>query len=200
LCFRLPTRDPQPGDRQPSGPPGVQPGPDRRDCGLVPGNHGRSGCHAVRPGHQPGRAPRGIFDTELFTEDRGRAAIFLPCDPLPQPAGRVSTTVIPPANRSWLADLPIPDQAITINNRWYEIRRARGPVEWPTSRLLENTTQAHTKNSPGCPAIAFGVVLSVTLTPWPGRVRQSGAISPVSSSALRRFHSPYGRVKARSGA
>jgi DNA-binding transcriptional MerR regulator/effector-binding domain-containing protein len=39
----------------------------------------------------------GIFDTELFTEDRGRATIFLPCDPLPQPVGRVSTTVIPPA-------------------------------------------------------------------------------------------------------
>jgi DNA-binding transcriptional MerR regulator len=39
----------------------------------------------------------GIFDTELFTEDRGRVTIFLPCDPLPQPVGRVSTTVIPPA-------------------------------------------------------------------------------------------------------
>jgi DNA-binding transcriptional MerR regulator len=39
----------------------------------------------------------GIFDTELFTEDRGRVTIFLPCDPLPQPVGRVSTAVIPPA-------------------------------------------------------------------------------------------------------
>jgi len=39
----------------------------------------------------------GVFDTELFTEDRGRATIFLPCDPLPQPIGRVSATVIPPA-------------------------------------------------------------------------------------------------------
>jgi len=37
----------------------------------------------------------GIFDTELFTEDRGRVTIFLPCDPLPQPVGRVSTTIIP---------------------------------------------------------------------------------------------------------
>ena len=39
----------------------------------------------------------GVFDTELFTEDRGRATIFLPCDPLPQPIGRVSASVIPAA-------------------------------------------------------------------------------------------------------
>jgi DNA-binding transcriptional MerR regulator len=39
----------------------------------------------------------GIFDTELFTEDRGRATVFLPCDPLPEPIGRASTAVIPPA-------------------------------------------------------------------------------------------------------
>lgn len=44
----------------------------------------------------------GVFDTELFTEDRGRATIFLPCDPLPQPIGRVSTTVIPPAELATL--------------------------------------------------------------------------------------------------
>jgi len=39
----------------------------------------------------------GVFETELFTEDRGRATIFLPCDPVPQPIGRVNATVIPPA-------------------------------------------------------------------------------------------------------
>src|SRR5579863_7794791 len=39
----------------------------------------------------------GIFDTELFTQDRGRITIFLACDPLPQPVGRVGTTIIPPA-------------------------------------------------------------------------------------------------------
>jgi DNA-binding transcriptional MerR regulator/effector-binding domain-containing protein len=39
----------------------------------------------------------GIFDTELFTEDRGRATIFLPCDPVPQAIGRVSAAVIPAA-------------------------------------------------------------------------------------------------------
>ncbi|MEZ0114441.1 DNA-binding transcriptional MerR regulator [Catenulispora sp. EB89] len=39
----------------------------------------------------------GIFGTELFTEGRGRVTIYLPSDPLPQPVGRVSTTVIPPA-------------------------------------------------------------------------------------------------------
>ena len=39
----------------------------------------------------------GVFDTELFTEDRGRATVFLPCDRVTQPIGRVSATVIPPA-------------------------------------------------------------------------------------------------------
>ena len=39
----------------------------------------------------------GVFETELFTEDRGRATIFLPCDTAPQPIGRVSAAVIPPA-------------------------------------------------------------------------------------------------------
>jgi DNA-binding transcriptional MerR regulator len=39
----------------------------------------------------------GVFDTELFTEDRGRATIFLPCDPVPASIGRVRASVIPPA-------------------------------------------------------------------------------------------------------
>ena len=39
----------------------------------------------------------GIFETDLFTEDRGRATVFLPCDPLPEAIGRVSAAVIPPA-------------------------------------------------------------------------------------------------------
>jgi DNA-binding transcriptional MerR regulator len=39
----------------------------------------------------------GVYDTELFTEDRGRATVFVPCDPVHQPIGRVSATVIPPA-------------------------------------------------------------------------------------------------------
>jgi DNA-binding transcriptional MerR regulator len=39
----------------------------------------------------------GVYDTELFTEGRGRVTIFIPCDSLSQPVGRVSTTVIPPA-------------------------------------------------------------------------------------------------------
>ena len=47
----------------------------------------------------------GIFDTELFTEDRGRATIFLPCDPLPQPVGRVRTTVVPPAELATIVHL-----------------------------------------------------------------------------------------------
>ena len=47
----------------------------------------------------------GVFDTQLFTEDRGRVTIFLPCDPLPQPVGRVSTTVIPPAELATIVHL-----------------------------------------------------------------------------------------------
>jgi DNA-binding transcriptional MerR regulator len=39
----------------------------------------------------------GVFDTELFTDDRGRATIFLPCHPSPRSVGRVNITVIPPA-------------------------------------------------------------------------------------------------------
>ncbi|WP_370148149.1 MerR family transcriptional regulator [Streptacidiphilus sp. EB129] len=48
-------------------------------------------------GINPAGSLGGIYDTELFTEGRGRVTIFLPSDPLPQPVGRVSTTVIPPA-------------------------------------------------------------------------------------------------------
>jgi DNA-binding transcriptional MerR regulator/effector-binding domain-containing protein len=39
----------------------------------------------------------GIFSMELFTEERGLASIFFPCDPSPKPLGRVTTTDIPPA-------------------------------------------------------------------------------------------------------
>jgi DNA-binding transcriptional MerR regulator len=39
----------------------------------------------------------GVFDTELFTYERGRATIFLPCHPSPRRLGRVGFTVIPPA-------------------------------------------------------------------------------------------------------
>jgi effector-binding domain-containing protein len=47
----------------------------------------------------------GIYDTELFTEGRGRVTIFLACDPLPRPVGRVSTTVIPPAELATIVHL-----------------------------------------------------------------------------------------------
>ena len=39
----------------------------------------------------------GIFESELFTEEQGRATIFYPCDLLPKPIGRVATSLIPPA-------------------------------------------------------------------------------------------------------
>jgi DNA-binding transcriptional MerR regulator/effector-binding domain-containing protein len=47
----------------------------------------------------------GVFDTELFTEGRGRVTIFLACDPLPRPVGRVGTTVIPPAELATIVHL-----------------------------------------------------------------------------------------------
>jgi DNA-binding transcriptional MerR regulator len=56
-------------------------------------------------GIKPAGPLGGIFDTELFTEDRGRVTIFLPCDPLPRPVGRVSTTVIPPAELATIVHL-----------------------------------------------------------------------------------------------
>jgi DNA-binding transcriptional MerR regulator len=39
----------------------------------------------------------GVFSTELFTNERGEATIFLPCHSSPRPVGRVRTAVIPPA-------------------------------------------------------------------------------------------------------
>ena len=48
-------------------------------------------------GINPAEPLGGIYDTELFTDDRGQVTIFIPCDPLPQQVGRVSATVIPPA-------------------------------------------------------------------------------------------------------
>jgi DNA-binding transcriptional MerR regulator len=48
-------------------------------------------------GISPAGPAGGVFETEIFTEDRGRATIFLACDPMPESIGRVSASVIPPA-------------------------------------------------------------------------------------------------------
>jgi DNA-binding transcriptional MerR regulator len=48
-------------------------------------------------GISPAGPMGGIFDAELLNEGEGRVTIFLPSDPLPQPVGRVSTAIIPPA-------------------------------------------------------------------------------------------------------
>jgi DNA-binding transcriptional MerR regulator len=56
-------------------------------------------------GIKPAGPLGGIFDAELFTEGRGRVTIFLPSDPLPQPVGRVSTTVIPQAELATIVHL-----------------------------------------------------------------------------------------------
>ena len=39
----------------------------------------------------------GVYESEFFTDDRGRATVFYPCHSPPRPIGRVSTAVIPPA-------------------------------------------------------------------------------------------------------
>jgi DNA-binding transcriptional MerR regulator len=44
---------------------------------------------------QPSGPAGGIYSTELFTDERGQATLFLPCDPLPRPVGRLSLTTIP---------------------------------------------------------------------------------------------------------
>jgi DNA-binding transcriptional MerR regulator len=48
-------------------------------------------------GLSPAGPVGGIFEAELLNEGKGRVTIFLPSDPLPQPVGRVSTAIIPPA-------------------------------------------------------------------------------------------------------
>lgn len=39
----------------------------------------------------------GVFEAELFTDERGRATVFYPCHQSPRPVGRVGTDVIPSA-------------------------------------------------------------------------------------------------------
>ena len=39
----------------------------------------------------------GIYESEFFTDERGRATVFYPCQASPQPVGRVTTAVIPSA-------------------------------------------------------------------------------------------------------
>ena len=39
----------------------------------------------------------GVYESELFTDDRGRATVFYPCHSSPRPVGRVTTAVIPSA-------------------------------------------------------------------------------------------------------
>jgi DNA-binding transcriptional MerR regulator/effector-binding domain-containing protein len=69
------------------------------------GAMGEVAATVTAQGISPAGPLGGIFDTELFTEDRGRVTIFLPCDPLPRPVGRVGTTVIPPAELATIVHL-----------------------------------------------------------------------------------------------
>lgn len=46
-------------------------------------------------GITPAGHPVGIFANDLYAQERGTATVFVPCDPLPRPAGRVTTAVLP---------------------------------------------------------------------------------------------------------
>jgi effector-binding domain-containing protein len=39
----------------------------------------------------------GVYESEFFTDDRGRATVFYPCHSSPRPVGRVTTALIPSA-------------------------------------------------------------------------------------------------------
>jgi DNA-binding transcriptional MerR regulator/effector-binding domain-containing protein len=76
---------------------------DRRDAltwyqGAVGELTATLAAQSIRPTGPAG----GVFDTELFTDDRGQATVFLPCHPSPRPLGRVSMGVIPPAELATL--------------------------------------------------------------------------------------------------
>jgi DNA-binding transcriptional MerR regulator len=58
---------------------------------------GELGATLAARGVTPTGPAGGIFSNELFTEERGRATVFLPCERPPRPMGRVTDAVIPPA-------------------------------------------------------------------------------------------------------
>jgi hypothetical protein len=39
-----------------------------------------------------------------LTDERGQATVFLPCDPLPRPVGRLSVTTIPVTELAMIVD------------------------------------------------------------------------------------------------
>ena len=58
--------------------------------GELRGTLAAQGVAAVGP-------PGGVYDDSLFTEERGRATLFLPCDGPVRPVGRVVPMVVPAA-------------------------------------------------------------------------------------------------------
>ena len=46
-------------------------------------------------GIDPSATAGGIFSNELFTDERGAATVFVPCESQVRPMGRVRTTVVP---------------------------------------------------------------------------------------------------------
>jgi effector-binding domain-containing protein len=64
---------------------------------------------------QPTGPAGGIYSTELFTDERGQATMFLPCHPLPRPVGRLGVTTIPAAE---LATIVHPGSHIDIDRTY----------------------------------------------------------------------------------
>jgi len=55
--------------------------------------------------------PGGIYAAELFTDERGQATVFIPCDGEARPVGRVEPVVVPAAELAIIVH-PGPDQGI----------------------------------------------------------------------------------------
>ena len=56
-----------------------------------------------------GGPPGGIYDTDLFAHERGRATVFIPCAGAVRPVGRVEALVVPPAELAVIVHEGAPD-------------------------------------------------------------------------------------------
>jgi DNA-binding transcriptional MerR regulator len=91
----------------------------------------------------------GIFQTELFTEERGEATIFLPCQAPPRPMGRVTAFDIPEVE---IATHHPPGPARRHRPGLRHTRRlrhqARPRCRRPPARVLPHRPHGHPR--PGC--------------------------------------------------
>ncbi len=85
---------------------------DVADAGAwLPGALGELRATIGAQGLATAGPPGGIYAAELFTDERGRATVFVPCDGEARPAGRVEPVVVPPAELAIIVH-PGPQQGI----------------------------------------------------------------------------------------